>query len=428
MTFRAGHLVVVATTIVAAIVASGGAAATTQPAPLPELRQLNAIRRELGLAPLRSDRVAQRVVTRVARSDRYDRPPQVLDSQPDCAVCDVFFESGGSVDPGALYRTLGGDLPIGFGLWRAGWSAAENLSVFFPAAALVLDPRARTFDVARTPRGMLIVAVTADPRARFRRPVRWPSGQVDPRRQLWIEVLLPPGRGYPHLYDTRGGRHVTVAYPLAVAEGLGRSRLVAFGLNATLAYGRGYRVGSARLAVSLRTRPAPAAFVRQSWRFRSLPAADRTEFLAIVRRTPSVLSRMLGELDGAVEIIGGGRGCLVADACEEVTGDRASIGFSRIEAFVVLHELGHIVFDLALDERGRRIFRAAFLSAGWRDSCCVNLSELFADQLAFWALGRVPAGADSYSDRMYLARAELARLLSENAGYRPLPVRGLLKR
>jgi hypothetical protein len=129
-----------------------------------------------------------------------------------------------------------------------------------------------------------------------------------------------------------------------------------------------------------------------------------------------------------VEIVGGGRGCLVADACEEVTGDRASIGFSRIEPFVVLHELGHIVFDLALDERGRRIFRAAFLSAGWRDSCCVNLSELFADQLAFWALGRVPAGADSYSDRMYLARAELARLLRQNAAYRPLPVRGLLER
>ena len=119
-----------------------------------------------------------------------------------------------------------------------GWSARDNLSVFFPAAALVLDPRARTFDVARTPLGMLVVGITADIAARFDHAVRWPSGPMDPRRQLWAAVALPPGYGYPNLYDVRGGREVTVAYPLAVAKGFRGSRLVAFGLNTSLAYGR----------------------------------------------------------------------------------------------------------------------------------------------------------------------------------------------
>ena len=59
---------------------------------------------------------------------------------------------------------------------------------------------------------------------------------MDPRRQLWVEVVLPPGYGYPNLYDVRDGLDVTVAYPLAAAKGFRGSRLVAFGLNTSLAY------------------------------------------------------------------------------------------------------------------------------------------------------------------------------------------------
>ena len=54
---------------------------------------------------------------------------------------------------------------------------------------------------------------------------------------------------------------------------------------------------------------------------------------------------------------------------------------------VIVHELGHVVFDLALDERGRRAFRSAFVRTGWRNAPFVPPSEQFADQLAHWALG-----------------------------------------
>lgn len=431
MSLRAGQLISSGAALLAAVAACAGAAATSRqvPAPAPELVQLNALRARLGLDPLRPDPVAQRVVARMARSDRADAPPDVLDSQPDCAVCETFFERGLAVDPKQLYRRLGGRRPIGFGLWRRGWSAATNLSVFFSAAAIVLDPRAGTFVAAPTRRGMLVVAVTADPEAPFRRAVRWPPGRIDPRKQLWAQVLLPPGtREEAHLYEDRGGRPVIVAHELAEARGLAGARLAAFGLNSTLAYAHAYRVGVRRVAMRLRTRAAPRAFLRRSWQFESMSPEDERLFLDIIRRTPPLLRSVLAGLDGAVRVVGGGLGCSVADACEKIEGDRATLGLGRIDPFVVLHEIGHVVFDLGLDEAGRKISLAALKRAGWRDACCINLSEAFADQLAYWALGRVPPGVDSYTDRMYLPRAGFARLLRENAAYRPLPVVGPLAR
>jgi hypothetical protein len=387
------------------------------------LAQVNAVRGSLGLAPLRDDLLAKHVVSRMAKTDRYDRPPDVLDAQPACEVCDRFFEGGGSVDPRELYRSLGGQAAIGFALWREGWSAAENLSVFFPAAALVLDPRARTLSVAPTPNGLLVLGVTGDTTTRFDRPVRWPRGPLDPRQQLWVQVVLPPGQGYPHLYDVREGREVTVAYPLAVARGLGGSRLVAFGLNTSLAYGRAYHVGTARLGLQLRTRGIPSAFQRRSWTFYSVSEAERDAFLEVVRRAPAQLRALFAQLDGAVDVVGGSEACLSVDACEEVDGDRASIGMAvSASREVILHELGHVVFDLALDERGRRAFRSAFVRTGWSNARFIPPSEQFADQVAHWALG------ESSTDPRWLAPAEFSRMLREHASYRPLSTLGLLAR
>ena len=413
--------------LAAAVVACSGAVADA--AGPPALASLNSVRRQLGLRALVPDPAAQQIVARMAKEDTDDRVPLVLDAQPPCSVCEGFFEEGHSVDPVAEYGRLGGRGKVGFALWRAGWTAKENLSVFFAAAALVLDPRARTFAAARTPRWMLVIAVSVDAAAPFRRARRWPVKAADPRRQLWVQALFPPGQGYPHLYDRRGERDVTVAYPLAMARGLAGARLVAFGLNTSLAYDRAYHVGIGRLALPLRTRTPPAAFLARSWSFTSIGRARRRAFLDIVESTPLVLRRLLQELDGAVEVAGGNRACFIADACEEAVGDRARVGFTRaIEPFVVLHELGHVVFDLALDERGRRIFLAALQRAGWDEYCCINLFEVFADQLAFWALGGMPPGVATYSDRVYLRGGGFARLLRENAAYRPQPTVGLLAR
>ena len=63
---------------------------------------------------------------------------------------------------------------------------------------------------------------------------------------------------------------VTVAYPLAAAKGFRGSRLVAFGLNTSLAYGRAYHVGDSAARRSPQDEATPAAFVRRSWTFHSV--------------------------------------------------------------------------------------------------------------------------------------------------------------
>ncbi len=421
MTLRGGHVVAVAAAVVA--VFACGDTAPSRAATPSLLAQVNVVRAGLGLAPLRDDVLAGHVVSRMAKTDRYDQPPDVLDAQPACEVCERFFEGGGSVDPRELYQSLGGRAAIRFALWRESWSATQNLSVFFPAAALVLDPRARTFSAARTPNGMLVLGVTGDATARFDRAVRWPRGSLDPRQQLWVQVVLPPGYGYPNLYDVREGREVTVAYPLAVATGFRGARLVAFGLNTSLAYDRGYHVGGSRFGVRLKTRSTPAAFLRRSWTFHSVNRAEREFFVDSVRRTPAQLRTLLAQLDGAVDVVRGSEACLSADACEELHGERASVGMvASATREVIVHELGHVVFDLALDERGRRVFRSAFVRTGWENARFVPPSEQFADQLAHWALG------DRSTDPRWLAPADLSRLLREHASYRPLSARGLLPR
>ena len=418
---RGGHVVALTTAVLAVFVA-GEAAPSPLSAP-PLLEQVNGVRRQLGLRPLKPDPVVRLVVERMASGDLTDRAPEVLDAQPDCAVCDLYFEGSHARDPRVHYYALGGRSMIRFALWRTGWTATENLSVFFRAAVLVLDPRARTFAAARTPLGLLVVGVTGDTRAPFHRPVRWPRGSLDPRQQLWVQVVLPPGQGYPHLYDIREGRDVTVAYPLAVARGLGGSRLVAFGLNTSLAYDRAYRVGTLQLGIRLRTMSTPASFLRRSWTFDSVGLAERLVFLDAVRRTPQQLRSLLAQLDGAVDVVGSSEGCLSVDACEDVHGDRATIGISAAATrAVIVHELGHVVFDLALDERGRRAFRAAFVHTGWEKACCIPVSELFADQVAHWALD------EESGDPRWLRRAEFSRLLREHASYRPRSVLGQLAR
>ena len=141
MTLRGGHVLAVAAVVVAVFVCGESCAVGATAPSL--LAQVNVVRASLGLAPLRDDVLAGHVVSRMAKTDLRPAPGRARRAAA-CVVCERFFEEG-SVDPRELYQSLGGRAAIRFALWRDGWSATQNLSVFFPAAALVLDPRARTF-------------------------------------------------------------------------------------------------------------------------------------------------------------------------------------------------------------------------------------------------------------------------------------------
>jgi hypothetical protein len=382
---------------------------------------LNEIRRELGLTPLFANPAADTVVEELARTDTWDDPPLSLWYTPRCAVCDVV--SGR--DPRALYAERGGRGAVELAIWRAGWRAAQNLSVFHQASALVLDPRARTFSAATTPKGMLVIAVSFDPRAAFARPVRWPPGHLDPRRQLWASVLLPPGtKGEARLIDRRQGKTLTIARPLDEERGRGGSRLVALGFNSQLGFARPYRLRVGRLELPLATRSIPRSFLRRSWSFRSMPPSQRRAFRAVFRGRAPLLRRIANELDGAVTVVGGGRGC-GADACVKPTRTGELLGVTSVRTFWVLHELGHVVWALGLDQPGRDVF-AETIERRWHctGSGCVAIEEIFADQLAYWALGVRPRGVDDYGDPVLIPRAVFGRMLAREYAYRPRPALG----
>ena len=237
------------------------------------LAQVNAVRGSLGLAPLRDDLLARQVVSRMAKTDRYDRAPDVLDAQPACEVCERFFEGGGSVDPRELYQSLGGRAAIRFApLARQVERHPEPLGLLPGGRARARPPRAHVLGCPDAA-GMLVVGVTGDATARFDRAVRWPRGSLDPRQQLWVQVVLPPGYGYPNLYDVREGREVTVAYPLAVGQGIPRcSARRLRPQHVTRLRPRVPRRRS-RFGVRLKTRSTPAAFLRRSWTFHSVNRA-----------------------------------------------------------------------------------------------------------------------------------------------------------
>ena len=97
------------------------------------------------------------------------------------------------------------------------------------------------------------------------------------------------------------------------------------------------------------------------------------------------------------------------DACEELHGERASVGMvASATREVIVHELGHVVFDLALDERGRRAFRSAFVRTGWRNAPFVPPSSSSPTSSR---TGRSMRGPPT---PRWLEPAELSRLLREH--------------
>ena len=157
--------------------------------------------------------------------------------------------------------------------------------------------------------------------------------------------------------------------------------------------------------------------------FHSVNQAEREFFLDTVRRTPAQLRSLLAQLDGAVDVVRGSEACLSADAREQLHGERASVGMmASATREVIVHELGHVVFDLALDERGvGRSVLPSFERAG-ETRRSSHPPEQFADQLAHWALD------ERSTDPRWLSLPSSRELPREHASYCPLSARGLLPR
>ncbi len=96
--------------------------------------------------------------------------------------------------------------------------------------------------------------------------------------------------------------------------------------------------------------------------------------------------------------------------------------------FVTLHEFGHIVDYVGLDAGAYPAFRTLFkASPRWRscfpddlsDTGCVESSEIFADQFAYWATGLPADPSGGCGDPPLADPAAFERILRAHYAFRP---------
>ena len=257
------------------------------------------------------------------------------------------YERGAARDPRARLPLLGGRSADRFGLWRAGWSAtrisrssSRGGARARPACANVR----RRADAAWHARGRCdggcptlgFDRPSLAPRSRWTRAVSCGSRSRAAGLRL-SESLRRPGWAWTW----------HVAYPLATAKGFRGSRLVAFGINTSLAYAA--RTTSAHS-------PRGSAEDEGHTRQRSSAAAGRSSrstreerdaFLDAVRRTPAQLRALLAELDGAVDVMGGRRRASARTRARTSTEGARRLAWPCLRAReVIVHELGHVVSTL----------------------------------------------------------------------------------
>ena len=380
------------------------------------------MRAELGLTPLRFDPVVRRVVLRMARNDLADRSPEVIDAQPDCAVCDMFYERGAAVDPRALYRSLGGTRcdplrPLAGRVERVRQSLGLLSRGRSSARPACTDARLRS----QTPLGMLVVGVTADIAARFDTPVRWPSGPMDPRRQLWVEVVLA---SWLRLSESlrrsrRAGRErgVSACDRERASAGRGSSPSASTRRSRTAA-----RTTSARyrLGVRLKTRGMPPAFGRRSWTFR---LGERGRASSVPRRRAPDAGAAAGAARRARRRRGRRRWVGGLPQRRRLRGGPRGPGDDRHGRLGEPRGDPPRARSRGLRSRARRArppcVRSAFIRTGWEKVQFIPVSEQFADQVEHWALGKESGDPALAVAERVLAAASRTRRVPAAVGPRP---------
>lgn len=184
-------------------------------------------------------------------------------------------------------------------------------------------------------------------------------------------------------------------------------------------------------AVSASAQSFPDALVKRDAAFgSSVPSSLRSAFVAVERKAPSRLAGMIDTVDGQLRVRMGSakfmRGAAGLATWRPDPERPYRIYFSSAiewDAFsarvVAAHELGHIIDAAGVSGRAmRRVFLAeAKRSKAWRscfprpddDSRCMPLAEIFADQVAFYAIDK--PFSSGYGIPRLLSEAQMSRVL-----------------
>jgi hypothetical protein len=321
--------------------------------------------------------------------------------------------------------------------------ATVALSRWPALAAALIDPR--TTNVGVTPGSNNGVNVRfsgagGPPPAALIQPKRY-----DPASPLGLSFISPaPITSKVTLTELRGSVPVSLPVVAYKAPLPGGAQLVQVDVNnddgLRIAYSTSYRLDLGGTTIAFRTTALPTAFLDRSWTFdASMTPAARAEWIQDTSGLSPLAEHVLNEINGAVTISrrscgGAGEG---GDSCATWVDVplRYTIWISpydfstpRATRFVALHELGHIVEFIGLDGAAYNAFRTLFeRSPNWRNcfpdqfggTRCVPLTELFADQFAYWTTGFPHDPEGGYGDPPLATPAAFGRVLAQQFAFRP---------
>ena len=306
-------------------------------------------------------------------------------------------------------------------------------------AATLLDPRVVAFGFTPGPnngvRARFLSGDGAGPTALIRPSI------YDPASPLGLTFVSPqPLTGPVTLDERRGGAWVRLPVRGKTVPMSGGAQLVQVDTSGyeglRLAYATSYRLDLGGTTIRFRTVPVPANLTARSWRFGfNMTPAARAEWLTATSRLSLLARHTLDQIDGFVTV--SLQGCSRYSSCASWIDVPLSYTVSLtgydfrgadVTRFVGLHELGHIVDFLGLDDQGYAAFRALFKqSPSWRScfrdssekSGCVSFDEIFADQFAFWATGFTSDPDGGYGDPPLAAAVDFGRVLAAQFAFRP---------
>lgn len=335
------------------------------------------------------------------------------------------------------YDQIGGDGP-----WLVepdgSLDAAQVMASWGELMAALVDPRTTKAATEIRPDGVVALALSTDATVPLLEPLLpW---QLDPASPLGVVVLMPSRPSAVRLWESRAAGEKLLPLKIERVRGAGGAwlaRLDGGDDGVRLAYGTRYRLAVDGMSWSYETPPLPRAFAARSWRYGpSMRPRDRSAFVRAVATAPAFARQIVAQLDGALLVHR--RACDSAESsCAEYdeTGaysmSIAPADFADTFAdlrFVTLHELGHVVDYIGLDADAYAPFRALFKkSPRWRtcfpddtsDTGCVEFSEIFADQFAYWATGLPSDPSGGYGDPPLADPVAFEKVLRAQWAFRP---------
>lgn len=390
---------------------------------------VNALRARHGLTALSaSDPLAAQLTAEIAAEPSHQGSSSY---QCGCEIPDptayytknagIVYDERAGYGPADQDPDFSGDTRAAFFEWPARGTLAQRLANFPGAYALILDPRATTFDVTVNGQRQAF-GVTVNPAIRWKTPILTSARAFDPAGRTPLWVVMPPVANDNNvgadLQMRSGRRWTTVARStfdttnggvLLAGDGAATDSYTYMDEVGDVPYAATFRFVAHGVSPSrtFRTIAEPAALIRRSWRFaRSMSGADRRRFTAAIADARPEVRRLLRQVAPFTIITQGqllrheghlGYSTSADNGFFKVTLDVSVLPSIRAERDeTTLHELGHILeFSGLSDPVINRINRlrapqgrcsSDIHIAYWQQGPCAPPEEWFADSFSKWAL------------------------------------------